>query len=81
MSYVANCLRKFATFRGRSSRKEFWNFFGLVFLINVISQGLDKWVDNSEWWQQIDAMEEISFEIWALFVPIYQVAVLVKTNY
>ncbi len=77
MSYIANCLRKYATFRGRASRKEFWNFFGLVFLINIVSKGLDFWADTSEWWQQIDAMEEISFEIWALFVPVFQVAVLI----
>lgn len=78
MSYIANCLRKYATFRGRASRKEFWNFFGLVFLINIISKGLDFGLDNSEWWQLIEeATEELPFEVWAFFIPLYQVVVLI----
>lgn len=84
MSYIANCLRKYATFRGRASRREFWNFFGLVFLINIVSKGLDLGLDSLELWQlmeQIDTMEEISFglwiQMWSLYIPSFQVAVLI----
>jgi len=36
-----NCILKYAVFEGRSSRKEFWSFYVVVILLNIVSYVLD----------------------------------------
>ena len=42
MTSIATCLRKFATFKGRASRPEFWYFTLTVWLVSIIAMVLDQ---------------------------------------
>jgi uncharacterized membrane protein YhaH (DUF805 family) len=39
---VNTCLRKYATFEGRATRREFWFFFLFLFIVGLIASVLDR---------------------------------------